>query len=118
MDEECQEQHYCHVLGRLMAIHAVCGLTSERPFSIHHDPVGDWTVTAEYRNTGSEQHSSVQASYRVYAVKRESVIEFHVDLMNLRGEWVEVFHAIDPAEVKRYLRTRTDPGADIKWEMS
>jgi hypothetical protein len=75
-------------------------------------------VTAEYRNTGSEQHSCAKASYRVYARKREGVIELHVDLMNLRGEWVEVFHAIDPKEVKRYLRTRTDPGAEIKWEIS
>jgi hypothetical protein len=75
-------------------------------------------VTAEYRNTGSEQYSCTKASYRVYALKREDVIEFHVDLMNLKSEWVEVFHTVDLQEVKRYLNTRTDPGAEIKWEMS
>ena len=56
--------------------------------------------------------------YRVCARRNQSVMELHVDLMNLRGEWIEVFHSIDAEEVRRYLRTRTDPEAEITWEVA
>jgi hypothetical protein len=46
------------------------------------------------------------------------MIELHVDLMNLKGEWVEVFHSTDAEDVRRYLRTRTDPEAEISWEVA
>jgi hypothetical protein len=56
--------------------------------------------------------------YRVCARRNQSVMELYVDLMNLKGEWIEVFHSIDAEEVRRYLRTRTDPEAEITWEVA
>ena len=55
--------------------------------------------------------------YRVCARSLEGVVELHIDLRNLKGEWVEVFQSDDPNEVQRYLATRTDPGAEISWEV-
>jgi hypothetical protein len=56
--------------------------------------------------------------YRVCARRNQSVMELYVDLMNLKGEWIEVFHSIDAEDVRRYLRTRTDPEAEITWEVA
>jgi hypothetical protein len=58
------------------------------------------------------------SQYRVSARRYECMIELHVDLMNLKGEWVEVFHSTDAEDVRRYLRTRTDPEAEISWEVA
>jgi hypothetical protein len=60
----------------------------------------------------------MNSHYRVCARYDEGTIELHVDLMNLKGEWVEVFHSTDAEDVKRYLRTRTDPEAEIIWEVA
>jgi hypothetical protein len=62
--------------------------------------------------------STMNSQYRVCARNCDGTIELHVDLMNLRGEWVEVFQSTDADDIKRYLRTRTDPGADIIWEVA
>jgi hypothetical protein len=60
----------------------------------------------------------MNSRYRVYARPNNGFIELHIDLMNLRGEWVEVFQSDEPEEVQRYLSTRTDPGAEISWEVA
>jgi hypothetical protein len=56
--------------------------------------------------------------YRVCARNQHGMLELHVDLMNLKGEWVEVFQSTDAEDVRRYLRTRTDPEAEISWEVA
>lgn len=60
----------------------------------------------------------MNSHYRVCARSHEGRIELHVDLMNLKGEWVEVFQSSDAEDVKRYLRTRTDPEAEIIWDVA
>jgi hypothetical protein len=60
----------------------------------------------------------MNSHYRVCARSHEGTIELHVDLMNLKGEWVEVFQSSDAEDVKRYLRTRTDPEAEIIWDVA
>ena len=44
--------------------------------------------------------------------------ELHVDLMNFKGHWIEVFHSSDAEDVERYLRTRTAPDAEIIWDVA
>ena len=58
------------------------------------------------------------SQYRVGVRRRQGMIELHIDLMNLKGQWIEVFHSSDSEEVKRYLRTRTDPEAEIIWDVA
>jgi hypothetical protein len=58
------------------------------------------------------------SQYRVSARRHEGMIELHVDLKNLKGQWIEVFHSTDAEDVRRYLRTRTDPEAEISWEVA
>ena len=58
-----------------------------------------------------------KSQYRVCSRNHEGALELHVELMNLRGEWVEVFRSSDPEDVRRYLVTRTDPEAEIAWEV-
>ena len=55
------------------------------------------------------------ARYQVCARQRDGTTELHIDLWNLKGEWIEVFQSSDPEEIQRYLRTRTDPGVEITW---
>ena len=56
--------------------------------------------------------------YRVCARRQDGVVELHVDLLNVKGEWIEMFQSTDPEDVRRYLRTRTDPEAEIIWEVA
>ena len=60
----------------------------------------------------------MNTQYRVCARSNEGTVELHVDLMNLKGQWVEVFQSTDAEDVRRYLRTRTDPAAEISWEVA
>ena len=60
----------------------------------------------------------MNTQYRVCARSNEGTVELHVDLMNLKGQWVEVFQSTDAEDVRRYLRTRTDPTAEISWEFA
>jgi hypothetical protein len=56
-----------------------------------------------------------KSHYQISARRSDAAVELHIELLNLKGEWVEVFKSPDPEEVRRYLRTRTDPGAEIIW---
>jgi hypothetical protein len=56
--------------------------------------------------------------YRVCARRQDGAVELHVDLLNVKGEWIEMFQSTDPEDVRRYLRTRTDPEAEIIWEVA
>ena len=59
-----------------------------------------------------------RSQYRICARNHKGTIELHVELMNLKGEWVEVFHSTDTEDVRRYLKTRTDPEAEVTWEVA